>query len=94
VIVSTLVFSELPPEVQQYTLGEAAGLLKPEGRLLIADEIIPEGLGARLAYWAVHLPLMILTWLLTRTTTTPLSDLPQALTKAGFIPSFVESQLG
>ena len=40
-IVSTLVFSELPPNEQRYVLEACAGLLAPGGRLLIPDEVIP-----------------------------------------------------
>jgi ubiquinone/menaquinone biosynthesis C-methylase UbiE len=94
VIVSTLAFSEFPPEVQHYALGEVAQLLKPGGRLLIVDEMVPDGLWARLIFWAVRLPLVILTWLLTRTTTTPLRHFSQTLTEAGFIPAVRESHLG
>ncbi len=49
-IVSTLVFSELPGDEQRYVLEACARLLAPGGRLLIADEVIPAGLLPRLAY--------------------------------------------
>lgn len=94
VIVSTLAFSEFLPEVRRYALHQAAGLLKPDGRLLIADEVVPDGVLARLIFWAVRLPLVVLTWLLTRTTTTPLQGFSGALAEAGFISSVVESHLG
>lgn len=93
-VVSTLAFSEFPPEVQRYALREAAGLLKPGGRLLIADEMLPAGTGARLLFWAVRLPLVIFTWLLTRTTTTPLRHFSQTLIESGFAPAVLESHLG
>ncbi|MBN1992971.1 MAG: methyltransferase domain-containing protein [Anaerolineae bacterium] len=94
VIVSTLAFSEFPPEVQGYVLRAAAHLLAPDGRLLIADEMIPDGLWRRLAFWGVRLPLVILTWLLTRATTTPLHHFGRTLTEAGFVATVVESRLG
>jgi ubiquinone/menaquinone biosynthesis C-methylase UbiE len=94
VIVSTLAFSEFPPEVQRYALDEATQLLKPGGRLLIADEMVPGGTLTRLIFWIVRLPLVILTWLLTRTTTTPLRHFSQTLIEAGFIPAVSESHLG
>ena len=94
VIVSTLGFSEFPSEVWRYALREAARLLRPEGQVLIADEVAPEGTWARLAYRWVRIPLLILTWLLTRTSTTPLRDLSGTLIDAGFIPTVVESRLG
>ena len=42
-IVSTLVFSELPPDDQRFVLEACQKLLAPNGRLLIADEVIPPG---------------------------------------------------
>jgi ubiquinone/menaquinone biosynthesis C-methylase UbiE len=93
-IVSTLAFSEFSPEMRRYALREAASLLKPGGWLLIGDEVVPEGAWARVLYRIVRLPLVIITWLLTRTTTTPLKHFSQTLTEAGFVPSVLESHLG
>lgn len=93
-IVSTLAFSEFSPDVRDYALREAAQLLTPEGQLLIADEVIPDGRWARFVFWMVRLPLVLITWLLTRTTTTPLRRFAAALTEAGFVPTEIERHLG
>jgi len=84
VIVSTLVFSELPPDQRRYVLEACHRLLAPGGRMLIADEVIPSGLLARTIYHAVRLPLVLITWLLTRTTTQSLHQFPAHLAEAGF----------
>jgi ubiquinone/menaquinone biosynthesis C-methylase UbiE len=93
VIVSTLAFSEFPLPARRYALTEARQLLRPGGRLLVADEVVPEGLGARLLFYAVRLPLVIITWLLTRTTTRALHRFPAALAEAGFTSCVAESHL-
>jgi ubiquinone/menaquinone biosynthesis C-methylase UbiE len=57
VIVATLVFSELSPEKQKQTLDVCCRLLKPKGKLLIADEVAPEKRWARFQYHLIHYPL-------------------------------------
>jgi ubiquinone/menaquinone biosynthesis C-methylase UbiE len=94
VIVSTLTFSEFPPEAQRYVLDEVGQLLRPRGRLLIADEVVPDGVGARLLFYAIRLPLVVITWLLTRTTARALRNFPATLAEAGFAPHVVDSRLG
>ncbi len=93
-IVSTLAFSELPPDTQQYVLAGCAGLLAENGRLLIADEVIPDGRLARLLFFLIRLPLVLITWLLTRTTTAALVDFEARLADAGFHARRAASQLG
>ncbi len=93
-IVSTLVFSELFPDEQRYTLEACQKLLAPNGRLLIADEVIPEGTLRRLLFYAVRLPLAWLTWLLTRTSTTALSSFEPLLEQTGFQVRVAASYLG
>ena len=83
-IVASLVLSEMPLEGQAYFLQTCSKLLKPVGQLLIADEVLPERRWDRLRYHAVHWPLTLLTWLLTRTTTSPLRAFETLLTSAGF----------
>ncbi len=93
-IVSTLVFSELPPDDQRYVLEACARLLAPGGRLLIADEVIPSQPVARLLFHLVCWPLVLLTWLLTRTTTTVLRNFESLLTQTGYHFHPVTSYLG
>jgi cyclopropane fatty-acyl-phospholipid synthase-like methyltransferase len=83
-IVSTLVFSELPPDDQRFVLEACQQLLMPNGRLLIADEVIPAKSITRLLYYLVRFPLVLLTWLVTRTTTHSLREFDSILTQTGF----------
>jgi 2-polyprenyl-3-methyl-5-hydroxy-6-metoxy-1,4-benzoquinol methylase len=93
-IVSTLVFSELPADEQRYVLEACAGLLAPGGQLLIADEVIPTRLLAKLLFYLIRWPLVTLTWLLTRTSTTALRDLDSLLARSGFRSRPAGSYLG
>ncbi|MFQ5340234.1 MAG: corrinoid protein-associated methyltransferase CpaM [Anaerolineae bacterium] len=93
VIVSTLVFSELNEMEQRYVLAAVQRLLKPGGRLILADEVAPEGFWSRLAFYTIRFPLVLLTWLLTRTTTTALRSVDQHLEQAGLRGYVVESHL-
>jgi SAM-dependent methyltransferase len=93
-IVATLVFSELPFDEQRFVLEACLGLLAPGGRLLIADEVIPAGWLSRLLFGLVRAPLVLLTWLLTRTTTAALRDFESLLARAGFRPRPAASWLG
>ena len=93
-IVSSLVFSELPVDEQRFVLEACAHLLAPGGRLLIADEVIPAGPLARLAYYLVRLPLVLLTWLMTRTTTNALDKFDEVLAQTGFRSAVAAAYLG
>jgi len=93
-IVSTLVFSELPPDEQKFVLEACEKLLAPGGRLLIADEVFPIGVLRQLLFYLVRLPLALLTWLLTRTTTTALRNFDSLLTQTGFQARADASYLG
>lgn len=93
-IVSILVFSELSPEEQIFILDACLGLLTYKGRLIIADEVLPTSLLSRILYSLIRWPLVLLTWLLTRTTTRPLRDFCDVLDQSGFHPREVTSYLG
>jgi len=93
-VVSTLVFSELPPDEQRYVLQACKKLLAPGGRLLIADEVVPSQALAKLAFYLVRLPLVLVTWLLTRTSTAVLRDFEASLRQAGFHTYRAASYLG
>jgi 2-polyprenyl-3-methyl-5-hydroxy-6-metoxy-1,4-benzoquinol methylase len=93
-IVATLVFSELPPDEQRFVLEACKKLLAPGGRLLIADEVMSDGALRRLLFYVVRLPLTLLTWLLTRTTTTALRGFESLLGQTGFQARLAASYLG
>jgi ubiquinone/menaquinone biosynthesis C-methylase UbiE len=93
-IVSTLVFSEFSPDLQRYVLEACKKLLAPHGQLLIADEVSPTRALARLLFYLVRLPLALLTWLLTRTSTTALQGFEALLEQGGFRARAVISYLG
>ena len=93
-IVSTLVFSELPPDSQRFVLEACQTLLAPGGRLLIADEIIPTTSLTRLLFFLVRVPLALLTWLITHTTTASLRHFDSLLAQTGFHSDAAASYLG
>ncbi len=93
-IVSTLVFSELPVDTQKFVLAACRILLAENGRILIADEVIPQNKLARLLFYLIRLPLAFITWLLTRTTTLALHDFASLLAESGFKSHRAASHLG
>ena len=93
-VVSSLVLSEMSPQTRIIVLQECLRLLVPDGKLAIIDETLPENLVTRLMFGTIRLPLRLLTWLLTRTTTHHLRDLASILSTAGFSEETIVSQLG
>ncbi len=83
-LTATLVFSELSADEQDYLLHHAHRLLAGGGRLALADETTPEGFVGRLLHAAVRLPLLLLTFALTQTTTRAVAGLEGRVARAGF----------
>jgi demethylmenaquinone methyltransferase/2-methoxy-6-polyprenyl-1,4-benzoquinol methylase len=79
-----LCFSELSRDERRYALRQARRILRPEGRLLLLDEVRPASPLHRLLYAVVRIPLVALTWFLTQTSTHPLPDLGALLEQLGF----------
>lgn len=84
VVMSGLCFSELSEDELIYTLKEAMRLLKPGGQLLIADEVTPDNPVMRAVNSILRLPLKIITYLITQTTTSAVKKLPERVRDAGF----------
>ncbi|MCP5067064.1 MAG: class I SAM-dependent methyltransferase [bacterium] len=84
-VMSTLVFSELSPDEQDYALAQAHRVLRPGARLALADEARPTRTLNRLLHGCVRLVLMVITFVLTQTTTRAVEDLEGAVTRAGFL---------
>jgi len=85
VVMSGLCFSELTADELTYALEQAMRILKPGGLLLLADEVVPGSLGKRLLNGLIRLPLAIVAYVWTQTTTHAVSDLPQKVEGVGFV---------
>ena len=83
-IVSTLVFSEFYPDEQKYVLGQAYRILRPGGLIIIADEVRSNSLWKRILHLSVRIPLMVIAYILTQTSTRALKDIESLLTDTGF----------
>jgi demethylmenaquinone methyltransferase/2-methoxy-6-polyprenyl-1,4-benzoquinol methylase len=93
-VMSTLVFSELSHDERVYTLRHAHRILKHGGRLAIADEAVPRSPFKRLLYLALRLPLLLVTFAVTQTTTRAVDGLTEHVSRAGFrVESEVRTRL-
>ncbi len=84
VVMSGLCFSELSKGEIAFTLEEAMRILKPGGKLIIVDEVLAVSLPLRILQLAVRIPLVVITYLLTQTTTHTVKGLAQSLVWSGF----------
>jgi ubiquinone/menaquinone biosynthesis C-methylase UbiE len=85
IVMSSLCFSELTDDELAFTLRELGRILKPGGLLLIADEVRPDSMAKRILFRLIRLPLVIITYLLTQTTTHAIKNLPGKIIRAGFL---------
>ncbi len=83
-VVSTLVFSELSRDEQVYALGHAFRLLKYNGHLIVADEVRPGNAIKRFIYNILRMPLLVITFAVTQTTTRAVEGLEENAFHAGF----------
>jgi demethylmenaquinone methyltransferase/2-methoxy-6-polyprenyl-1,4-benzoquinol methylase len=83
-VVSTLVFSELSDAERHFTLKHSARILKPDGLILIADEVMPQLKLKKVLHAIMRLPMLAATYLVSRTTTRPIADLAGEISAAGF----------
>ena len=82
--VATLSFSELSRDEPDHALRAASGGLKPDGMLVVADEVPASRWGKRVLAGFVRWPLAALTFLLTRSTTRALRAFEEQLQRTGF----------
>jgi len=85
VVASTLVFSELSNDERRYALRHAARALKPDGLIVIADEVVPRSTMNRLLHDTFRIPALVLTYVVTGSRTTPIPDLAGELDDSGFV---------
>ena len=83
-VVSILVFSELSDAERRLVLRQCRCLLRPGGRLILADEVRAPTFYRRMLHNLVRVPLSVITYLLTQTSTSPVSELKAKLSETGF----------
>ena len=66
-----------------HVLKQIKRILKNGGKVLIGDEIIPENILAKCLYYAFRLPMRLLTWVITQTTTNAISNFDDDVREAG-----------
>jgi ubiquinone/menaquinone biosynthesis C-methylase UbiE len=84
-VAATLVLSEMSDAEQDFVLRAAWRVLRPGGRLVIADEVRPDGLLARVWHACIRIPMAVVTYALTQTTTWAVRDLAPRIRQAGFV---------
>ncbi|RMG46667.1 MAG: class I SAM-dependent methyltransferase [Acidobacteria bacterium] len=82
--VSCLCLSEMEPPERGYVLGVVHGLLRPGGRLVVADEVLPRPGPRRVLYRLARAPLAAATRLACAAASRPIADLEAELGAAGF----------
>ncbi len=99
VIMSGLCFSELSEDEITFTLNQVKRILSKEGQFLLADEIKSRSLFKRIINWFLRIPLVIITYILTQTTSRAIKNIEQRITgsglviqsrKSNFLDNFVE----
>lgn len=93
-VVSTLVLSELSDDEIAYTLAECWRILRPEGQLLIADEVLPDSTLSRVGTFLFRLPFAVAAFVLTQNTTHRVAGLGERIERAGFRVLDVRPYLG
>jgi ubiquinone/menaquinone biosynthesis C-methylase UbiE len=93
-IAATLSLSELSEDEQAYVLQAALNLLRPGGKLIVADEVTPDSWWQRVPFYVARWPLAALTFALTQNTTHALTGLPKRVEDAGYRVMDRESYLG
>jgi ubiquinone/menaquinone biosynthesis C-methylase UbiE len=93
-LVTSLMISELSSAERDLVLEACVKILSPNGKLVLLDEVVPEKLFNRSVYYLFRVPLAVVTWLLTRTSTHPLRALEDLLRGHGYKVERKKSALG
>jgi demethylmenaquinone methyltransferase/2-methoxy-6-polyprenyl-1,4-benzoquinol methylase len=80
-----MVFSELNDQELNYTLRHIQRILDPEGKLILVDEINPKNPVMRILNLLIRIPLVIITYIFTQTTTKKLKRVNEKIEMNKFI---------
>jgi ubiquinone/menaquinone biosynthesis C-methylase UbiE len=83
-VVSTLVFSEFSDDERRFALKHAARVLKSDGLIVIADEVVPMTVFRRIIHSIIRLPMVAVTYLAANQSTRPIGDLTGEIRSSGF----------
>jgi len=84
VITATLALGEFSAEYRNFILRDCHLLLRPGGRLIIADEIYPENPFARFIYFSLMIGFWIPQFLILRRVIFPIKGLSASVVESGF----------
>jgi demethylmenaquinone methyltransferase/2-methoxy-6-polyprenyl-1,4-benzoquinol methylase len=84
-VVLSFCLSDMSAGERSFTLRQAARLLRADGTLAVADEVIPERSGERVLHALLRLPQVLVGWLLAGATSHPIRDLSAEIRAAGFV---------
>ncbi|MHA1592347.1 MAG: corrinoid protein-associated methyltransferase CpaM [Candidatus Heimdallarchaeaceae archaeon] len=85
-VISSLCFSELPEYELEYTLKHIRRILKEDGLLVLGDENKPKTFIKKMLNFIIRFPLILITYILTQTTTSALTNIIPKLRSFGFEP--------
>ncbi len=85
VIMSGLCFSELSEDEISFTLNRVKRLLRNDGKFLLVDEIRSKSIVKRILNMFLRLPLVLLTYILTQTTSKALKNIEKRIIESGLI---------
>lgn len=92
-VLAGLCFSELSEGEIDFVLPHIFRILKPGGHLHVADEVRPGGFVRKQITGMIRLPLALLTYLLTQTSTRPVRDILPRILGMGFELTSIRSHL-
>ena len=84
VVMSGLCFSELSKDELNYTLKLSNKILKQNGLIIIADEIKSKSFFFRFMNFLIRIPLVIITYIITQTTSRAIKGLEEKVVNAGY----------
>ncbi len=83
-VIFSLSMSELREVEQWVAMNSAFELLRPGGKLVVADEVVPAGFGRKLWYHLRRTLLYVITLIIARATTEPVREMDEKFRSCGF----------